>query len=128
MPKRKCSSVYRSFGENLTKYRKLCGFTQQQVADILSLNRTTYTKYETGVSEPSFEILKKIVAIFGIDVNALLGGEVFEKNVADFDMPMYSLTLEERNLIGTYRMFSAEEKNIVLEKVNEIRDEKNNFS
>lgn len=126
MPKRKCSSVYRSFGENLTKYRKLCGFTQQQVADILSLNRTTYTKYETGVSEPSFEILKKIVSIFGIDANALLGDETFEKNVADFEMCMYNLSREEQELLGTFRMFSREEKDAVLEKVKEIREEKNN--
>lgn len=59
MPKRKCSNVDVSFGANIAAYRKMCGFTQQQVADMLNLNRTTYTKYETGVSEPSIEIMKK---------------------------------------------------------------------
>ena len=77
MPKRKCSNVNQSFGKNLVKYRKLCGFTQQEIADILNLNRTTYTKYETGVSEPSFEILKKIVAVYGVYFNEFLGEENF---------------------------------------------------
>ena len=106
MPKRKCSNVNQSFGKNLVKYRKLCGFTQQEIADILNLNRTTYTKYETGVSEPSFEFLKKIVAVYGVDVNAILGQEEFEKNLHDFVMPMYNLTNEERELVGIYRRLS----------------------
>lgn len=126
MPKRKCSNVNQSFGKNLVKYRKLCGFTQQEIADILNLNRTTYTKYETGVSEPSFEILKKIVAVYGVDVNAILGQEEFEKNLHDFVMPMYNLTNEERELVGIYRMLSKEEKQEFMDKAREIKTIKNN--
>lgn len=126
MPKRKCSNVNQSFGKNLVKYRKLCGFTQQEIADILNLNRTTYTKYETGVSEPSFEILKKIVAVYGVDVNAILGQEEFEKNLHDFVMPMYNLTNEERELVGIYRMLSKEEKQELMDKAREIKTIKNN--
>ena len=125
MPKRKCSTIDLTFGQRLTKYRKLCGLTQQQVADILSLNRTTYTKYETGVSEPSLEILKKIVAIYGIDVNAVLGDEEFEKKVADFDMPLYTLSKEEKDIVGIYRMLSNEEKKQVYEHIIKIKIEKN---
>lgn len=126
MPKRKCCNVNQSFGKNLVKYRKLCGFTQQEIADILNLNRTTYTKYETGVSEPSFEILKKIVAVYGVDVNAILGQEEFEKNLHDFVMPMYNLTNEERELVGIYRMLSKEEKQELMDKAREIKTIKNN--
>ena len=126
MPKRKCSNVNQSFGKNLVKYRKLCGFTQQEIADILNLNRTTYTKYETGVSEPSFEILKKIVAVYEVDVNAILGQEEFEKNLHDFVMPMYNLTNEERELVGIYRMLSKEEKQELMDKAREIKTIKNN--
>ncbi len=125
MPKRKCSSVHQTFGQNLTRYRKLCGFTQQQIADMLNLNRTTYTKYETGVAEPSFEILKKIVAIYGVDVNAILGEETFEKNLTDFIMPIYSLTKEEQELVGVFRMFNREEKDKLLKVLTEMKEEKN---
>ncbi len=125
MPKRKCSSVHQSFGQNLTKYRKMCGFTQQQIADMLNLNRTTYTKYETGVSEPSFEILKKIVSIYGVDVNAILGEDTFEKNLTDFIMPMYNLTKEEQELVGVFRMFNREEKDKLLKVLKEMKEEKN---
>ena len=72
MPKRKCSNIVLSLGQNLIYYRKKCGLTQQQVADMLNLNRSTYTKYETSVSEPSLEILLKIANIFGVEPNDLL--------------------------------------------------------
>ena len=92
-------------------------FYATAVADLLNLNRTTYTKYETGVSEPSFDILKKIVNMYGVDVNAVLGQESFEKNLSDFIMPMYNLTKSERELIGLYRILSPEEKEKLMEKI-----------
>ena len=63
MPKRKISSVDASLGRNLLYYRKLAGLTQQQMAEALNINRTTYTKYETGDSEPSVEMMRYISAL-----------------------------------------------------------------
>lgn len=84
MPKRKCSNIDASVGLRMRYYRIQCGLTQQQVADALKINRTTYTKYETGVSEPSHELLGKIVKMFGIDYNAILDNrDYFERRVAD---------------------------------------------
>ena len=75
MPKRKIGSVDENLGRNLIFFRKLAGLTQQQVADRLNLNRTTYTKYETGASEPSIEILKALAVILEVDVSLLLTDE-----------------------------------------------------
>ena len=84
MPKRKCSNIDASVGLRMRYYRIQCGLTQQQVADALKINRTTYTKYETGVSEPSHELLGKIVKMFGIDYNAILDNrDYFEKYLLD---------------------------------------------
>ena len=96
MPKRKCSNIDASVGLRMRYYRIQCGLTQQQVADALKINRTTYTKYETGVSEPSHELLGKIVKMFGIDYNAILDNrDYFERRVADGDMTLNVLTLSE---------------------------------
>lgn len=126
MPKRKCSNVDPTFGKNITEYRKHCELTQKQIADMLNLNCTTYTKYETGVSEPSIEIMKKIAAIFGVDINALCDVQPFEMTFADSDMPLYSLSREEQELVGIYRMFSNEEKEKVVEFITKMKDDKNN--
>ena len=83
MPKRKIGSVDENLGRNLIFFRKLAGLTQQQVADRLNLNRTTYTKYETGASEPSIEILKALAAILEVDVSLLLTDEMDPDLVED---------------------------------------------
>lgn len=113
MPKRKCSSVDVTFGRNISKYRRQCGLTQQQVADILNLNRSTYTKYETGISEPSIEILKSIASIFDIDYNAALGFEGSGASFSDSDEPFAKLNYDEGILIGMFRTFDDEEKSLL---------------
>ena len=83
MPKRKIGSVDENLGRNLIFFRKLAGLTQQQVADRLNLNRTTYTKDETGASEPSIEILKALAVILEVDVSLLLTDEMDPDLVED---------------------------------------------
>ncbi len=60
------------FGERLIVLRKSLGLTQQQVADALHLHRTTYTKYECNVAEPSLECVCRIAQLFSLSVDALL--------------------------------------------------------
>ena len=62
----------KEFGAHLRELRKAKGYTQQQMADMLSISRSTYTYYETGNSEPSFQNLKRLCEIFGIDYNTML--------------------------------------------------------
>lgn len=83
MAKRKLSDVDQSVGKALKKYRVMSGLTQEQVAKIICINRTTYTKYESGVSEPSLEILKKIADIFGVPVINLISSDEMSLRVAD---------------------------------------------
>lgn len=55
--------------KNLKKYRNACKFTQEQVANALGIERSTYTYYETGKSKPNAETLIKLAKIFGIKVD-----------------------------------------------------------
>lgn len=104
-----------TFADRLKMHRKLCGYRQWEVADVLNINRTTYTKYETGVSEPSQEVLGKIVALFGIDYNALLGKEdVVGANFCDSSLPMYRLTDAENELVRMFRVMSEENQQELL--------------
>lgn len=53
----------KNLGNLLKIYRKNSLLTQQQVADALNINRTTYTYYETGKTEPSIDTLHKLIKI-----------------------------------------------------------------
>ena len=57
----------------LRSLRKQQGLTQKEVADKLGIHCTTYTKYETGASEPSFEMLNKLADLYDISTDYLLG-------------------------------------------------------
>lgn len=121
MPKRKCDIVNQTIGQRLKMYRTSCGLTQEQIAAVLNINRTTYTKYETGVSEPSHDLLKKMVAVFGTDFNAIFNdNDTFETDVFDGKLPMYNLTHKEQNLVGAYRALMPELKEELLKKVEEL--------
>ena len=57
-----------SFGINLRTLRVQKNLSQQDIADRLSINRTTYTKWELGVSEPSLTMLLKLAEIYDVTV------------------------------------------------------------
>lgn len=57
--------------ENLKKLRKAHNLTQQQLADILKIKRSTYAYYEHGIN-PGNENIKKIADIFKISTHELV--------------------------------------------------------
>ncbi len=59
--------------EQLKILRKAKGVLQKDVAAYLGINRTTYVKYETGVSEPDNETLKKLADYYSVSLDYLLG-------------------------------------------------------
>ena len=69
----------------LKYYRHECGMTQQQVADRLKIERSTYTYYETGKTKPDINTLIKIAKVFDISYTQLLQGveDELEAAVAD---------------------------------------------
>ena len=64
-----------SVGYYLRQWRKKQGYTQQQMADLVGVHRTTYTKYELGVVEPSLAALCRMADVLDCTTDALLGRE-----------------------------------------------------
>jgi len=61
------------FPQRLKYHRKRKGFTQQNMADFLSISRQGYGKYEKGESEPDHNTTKKLAAYFEVTTDYLLG-------------------------------------------------------
>ncbi len=64
--------VHIPINENLKKLREEKEFTQKYVADYLNVDRSTYTYYETGKTEPSLTTLAKLCELFEVDFNTIL--------------------------------------------------------
>lgn len=63
------------FGQRLRLLRDYREMTQQQVADFLNVNRSTYSYYENGKTEPSITTLMRLAELFNVTLDSLLNME-----------------------------------------------------
>ena len=63
-------------GNNIVKYRKALGMSQEKVADHLRLSRQAVTKWENGSSKPSSDNLISLAELFHVEVEVLLGNKL----------------------------------------------------
>lgn len=68
--------------ENLKRLRKSCGFRQEEVAKVLGVDRSAYSYYESGKTEPSVKNLIKIARMFKVDVDVLVGNSEYATALA----------------------------------------------
>jgi len=61
---------------NLKRLRLYCGLTQKQIADLLNIDRSTYTYYETGKTVPDVETLKKLSRLYYITLDTLVDSHI----------------------------------------------------
>ena len=59
--------------QNISKYRKLRKFTQEELAQKLNISFQAVSKWETGQSQPDTSILPALAHYLGTDINALFG-------------------------------------------------------
>lgn len=82
-----------TFGDKLREARKNKGYTQEQIAHLLGIAKSTYTGYEKGVREPDLFKIKRLVEVLDVDSSWLLGVD---------DSPS-SITAAEYQAIKKYR-------------------------
>lgn len=61
-----------SFADNLIELRKYHDFSQEELADRISVSRQTLSKYETGESLPDIEKCKLLADVFGVSIDDLI--------------------------------------------------------
>ena len=101
-------------GEILYDFRKENGYIQQEIADYLGIDRSTYAKYET-TRKPEIDVIIQLAAFYGVTVDELLGDyrnqAVVGKKVEPFvkaaapesgEEGMH-LSLEELRLLNLFR-------------------------
>lgn len=116
------------FSDRLAELRKKRGLTQQQIADELSVNRVTYTNWEKGNREPSFENLIKLAGILGTTSDYLLGKSDNNIDMHNIESELDTLTEEEiinlgkANIIDTKMslIIAANETGYSLEQLVEL--------
>lgn len=71
------------------------GLSQKQLADLLGVNSSVVSKYETSAVVPSIAVIKKLTKVFGISSDELLG--LTDKKYVDLEELLKS-TIDLTNL------------------------------
>lgn len=76
------------FNEKLRRLREYQELSQADVSLKLGMPKSTYSRYETGASEPNFETLKKMANFFDVSIDYLLENDrcLFDcEDIVDFN-------------------------------------------
>ena len=117
-------------GENLRKIRQTHKLTQGDVAESLGIERSTYTCYEIGKTEPSIPCLIKMAKMYNVSLSYLIFGyEEARQGYHEFPLtifseddpdPIYLLPKDEKLLLIAFRLLSKESKQFIIEKTREV--------
>lgn len=93
--------------DRLREARKKAGLSQEELASMIGVAKSTLSGYERDGREPTMNTLSKIMCALGVDANYLLQDEMKElEETANLD-------LDERNTIKKIRKLDTHGKRVV---------------
>ncbi|MDY5731214.1 MAG: helix-turn-helix domain-containing protein [Eubacteriales bacterium] len=98
-----------SLGEKLLKLRTFKKLTQDEVAEMLQINKQTYFRYENNHRVPNAETIKRLADVFETTADYLLGVEQENLKTKEHDEVM-ALREELRRRPEMKILFSASKK------------------
>ena len=120
-------------GTRLRKFRKENGYSQNHIANILGVERSTYTYYETGKTVPVIFDLMRLADLYSVSLDDLLGFHADSSDPLAFGDPrqpdkttvrrkerylseaVQDLSAEERQLLAYYRSAKPAERRQIFE-------------
>jgi transcriptional regulator with XRE-family HTH domain len=98
-------------GKTIKKIREEKGLTQQQIAELVHMHRSNYSKVENGERELSVEAVNKVARYFGMTMDELV----------NFDGAMPNdVTVEDKSLMEQVKLIQElepEEKSMVFKMI-----------
>lgn len=95
-----------STSEVLYEFRTRNGWTQEEVAEAIGVDRVTYTRYENGTRTPNAVAVIKLSHLFKISPEMLLVMDDYEGN-----------SLEEEQLLADYRALSDQGQSYIRQQM-----------
>ena len=74
------------YGDRLRMLRDKVGLSQKDLTDRLSINRSTYARYETSSTQPDYDTLNKLADFFGVTTDYLLGRSDQKTSSDDYEI------------------------------------------
>lgn len=109
------------FSKRLMQLREELGLTRKDVAEKLSIDQTTYGKYELDKRQPDYDTLQSLASFFNVTTDYLLGrtDDRSSSTVTDDDWPD-----DVKVMLRDAAKLSDEQKEIVKRLIKEFVNEK----
>ena len=98
----------------IKELRESHGFTQQQVADVLNIEITTYTYYEPWRIFPSISIIIKLSELYSVPCDYLMKSDIKQTNSVDAYDFLNSICKKECELLCYFRMGPTNVQNKIM--------------
>lgn len=113
-----------SVGESMKRIRLEHNLKQKDIAEVLGIDRSTYSFYETGKTNPTVETLCALCRIYNVTVGYLIGKEANNPELREYAStvsagadPIAKLKKDEQLLLMYYRLAEDEAKQDILDAV-----------
>jgi len=100
----------------LKTIREKAGKKQEEIADLIGVERTTYNRYENGNRQCPYDNLFKIADIFHVSIDELLGYKPLDKD--SHTSLSHLQNTNEHALIKKYRSLSPDGQERILHQCN----------
>lgn len=80
-------------GDNIRKYREICGLSQKQLANRLGISNSRVSNWEQGANNPPADMIVDICEALNVSASELLGVKLATDE----------LSVDERRVIKEYR-------------------------
>ena len=108
-------------GKKLLQLRKEFKMTQDDIANILGMSRTSFSKYENGYANPPLQVMRKLANIYNVGLEYLIFddntsiklNDPQEEDENSADAPLARITdlrPIEKEIVRKFRTLSDEEK------------------
>ena len=64
------------FAKNISYLRKIRKLSQEDMATGIGVQRSTWSNYENGRTEPNFETMMSIIKFFNVSADTILGTDI----------------------------------------------------
>ncbi len=105
-------------GKTIKKIREEKGLTQQQIAELVNMHRSNYSKVESGERDLSIEAINKVAKFFAMTIDELVN---FNGKVPN------EITVEDKSLLEQVKLIAElqpEEKNMVFKMIDTFLTQK----
>lgn len=106
----------------IAHYRKICGLTQEQLAQELGISAKAISKWENNLSYPDISLIPKISNIFNITIDELFGKKYERDVIYNF---VANLNWEDDN---KFRIALFNGRKLITHEVQDCKEGNNKFN